>query len=375
MNVRGGIRKRGNRYQVRYWGIRPDGERGECCEAAASEEEARAILEKRLRQLANHFDGIQTFEGPHRERLTVGDLLDSLVADLTQRGIKSLRHTIGKDGKGGHLKPVRDWFGEVKALALTTDRVRAYLNARLSEKKSNATINRETELLSRAFRLAVEEGRMAAAPHIPVLPERNARQGFFEKAEFDAVLRELPEDLKDVALFGYLTGWRRGEICELRWENVDRAAGEIRIFDSKNGEGRVMPMDDELARLIERRRAAREYRLRSGDAALSTFVFHRQGVPRLNFNKRWRAACKRAGFPGKMFHDLRRTAARDLVRGGVSETVAMTLTGHKTRSVFQRYNITSNDDKVDALRRRKVYLEEQDAKPKVVAFRRENLVK
>ena len=375
MRVKGSIRKRGNRFQVRYWGVRPDGERGECCEAAATEEAAQAILEKRLRQLANHFDGLQKFEGPHRERLTVGQLLDNLVADFSQRGIKSLRHTIGKDGKGGHLKPVRDWFGDMKALNVTTDKVRAYIAARLAEKKSNATVNREVELLGRAYRLAVAEGRLASVPHIPVLPERNVRQGFFEKAEFDAVVRELSEDLKDVALFGYLTGWRRGEIGALRWENVDRASGEIRIYDSKNGEGRVLPLDDELAKLVDRRWAAREYRLRSGDVALSTFVFHRQGVPRLNFNKRWQAACKRAGVPGKMFHDLRRTAARDLVRGGVSETVAMTLTGHRTRSVFQRYNITSRDDKVEALRRRLVYLEEQDAKPKVVALRRENLVK
>jgi integrase len=376
MKVRGGIRQRGGRWQVRYWGVRPDGERGECSEAAATEEEARGLLNKRLRELANHFEGIKKFEGPRRERVTVGELLDSLAAAYRQAEIKSLRHTIGVDGKGGHMRPLRDAFERTKAMAVTADRIRAYVANRQAQGKSNATINRETEILSKAFRLAVADGRLAFMLAVPAaLPERNTRQGFFEREDFEAIVRELPDDLKDVARFGYLTGWRRGEIGGLSWENVDRAAAEIRIFDSKNGEGRVIPMDDEIAALIERRWAAREYRLPGGGVGLSQLVFHLAGRPRINFNKRWRKACRRAGLPGKLFHDFRRTAVRDLVRSGVPETVAMTITGHKTRSVFQRYNITSREDKIDALRRRRAYLAERESTSNVVELRKADLAK
>lgn len=369
MRVKGGVRQRGNRWQIRYWGIKPNGERGECNETAATEAEAQKVLEKRRRELANHFDGIKTFEGPNRERVTVAELLDSLAIDYRQREIKSLRHTIGIDGKGGHMKPVRDWFGRMKALAVTSDRIREYITHRQSEGRSNAKINRETEILSRAFRLAVEEGKFSSAPHVPALAERNVRQGFFEKSEVEAVLRELPEDLRDMARFAYLTGWRRGELAALRWESVDRNAREIRIPDSKNGEGRSIPLDDELCALIERRWTAREHHSPNGEIALSPLVFHLQGRPRLNFNRRWRKACERAGCPTKLFHDFRRTAVRDMIRANVPRSVAKAWSGHKTDAMQERYNITSNDDMKDALRLRRAYLDGQESNSNVVRIR------
>src|ERR1700693_6264570 len=94
------------------------------------------------------------------------------------------------------------------------------------------------------------------------------------------------------------------------------------------------------------------------------------GVPRLNFNKRWRKACRAAGFPTKLFHDFRRTAVRDLVRGGVHQSVAMDITGHKTASVFRPYNITSREDKIDALRRRQIYVDPHDSRANVLSLRR-----
>lgn len=364
MRGEGRVYQRGRRCWIAYWGYRPDGQTGEVRESAGTDrEQARALLKRRLREVANHREGIAKFRGPNQERVTVGDLLDSLVADYRRREIKSLRHALG------HVKPVREFFGFTRALTVTTDRVRAFIAARQKEGLSNATINRETEVLGRAFRLAVEDGKLSFLPKIPALPENNARQGFFERAEFESVVKRLPPCLADLARLAYLSGWRRGELLSLTWENVDRSAGEIRIFTSKNGDGRVLPMDAAITELIERRWIAREYEVRPGQPAISAYVFHRKGKPIASTTlwKVWTASCRAAGLKGKLLHDLRRSGVRDMIRAGVSQHVAMAISGHKTASMVQRYNITTGEDKLEALRLRQHYL---NSRPGVGGVRR-----
>ena len=163
----------------------------------------------------------------------------------------------------------------------------------------------------------------------------------------------LPPDLQDVARFAYLSGWRKGQVQTLGWPDVDRGAGRIvlRREHSKNGEPRVLPLLGDLAALIERRWTAREYQTAGGTSALSRFVFHRHGEPVSDFRKVWESACKTAGVSGTLFHDLRRSAVRNMDRAGVSQTVAMALIGQKTASVYRRYRIDDENDLREALER------------------------
>ncbi len=101
-----------------------------------------------------------------------------------------------------------------------------------------------------------------------------------------------------------------------------------------------------------------------------SFVFHRHGQPIGDFRKSWAAACQKAGVSGTLVHDMRRSAIRNYIRSGVSESVAMALSGHKTRSVFDRYNITSEEDLRRASELRDAHLASQPSERNVEVLNR-----
>jgi integrase len=114
-------------------------------------------------------------------------------------------------------------------------------------------------VLGQAFKLAIEGKLLSSAPKLRHLSGKyNARQGFFAEREFRAVLANLPDYLQDFTLFGYLVGWRKGEIASLAWTDADGDVIRLRAENSKNGEGRLIVLEGELATLIERRKAARQ---------------------------------------------------------------------------------------------------------------------
>jgi len=152
--------------------------------------------------------------------------------------------------------------------------------------------------------------------------------------------------------FFYVTGWRLSEVLSLKWSQVDFGAGRVYLEagTTKNDEPRVFPFTNELREVLE---AQRKYTkgIRKEKGQIIPWVFHREGKRVRSFRRSWLTACKGAGVPGRIVHDFRRTAVRNLVRAGVPEGVAMKMTGHKTRSVFERYNIVNDADLDEAARR------------------------
>lgn len=322
---------------------------------------ARRFHRRRMDEVSADRQGLRKFIGPVAQRVQVDELLDDLEKDYKLRGIRSAHNV------RSHAKPIRQYFGATRAVDVTAEMVDRFVEDRVAAGKAPATINRATQILGQAFRLARKRHKVVAIPDIRHLPERNARQGFFERDQFDKVVGALPEHLQDVALFGYLTGWRRGEILGLRWSDVDLEGGAVRLRPeaSKNGHARVLILDATLRSLMARRERARLVEQKDGDPKVVDLVFHRSGEPIVDIRKAWATACVKAGLyqvekdetgvervvPDRLFHDLRRTAVRNLVKAGVPERVAMEVSGHKTRSMFDRYHIVNETDLRDAQHR------------------------
>jgi len=250
---------------------------------------------------------------------------------------------------------------------------------KLQKGAANATINRELSALRRILNLGARQTppKVNRVPYIPMLKENNVRKGFFEYDQFLALRNEIPDYLKPFVTFGYKIGWRSQEIASLTWNNVDLKNGivTLKVGETKNKEARTIYIDQEVTSILNK-----QWDKRKQTGKIIPFIFPGQsGNGRIvNFRRSWNSACRKIGMgygyrlledyvqkwestlpPGPIFHDLRRTAVRNMVRAGVPERVAMTISGHKTRSVFDRYNIVNDSDLKMAAKMQEDYLENQ----------------
>ena len=313
-------------------------------------------------------------------RRSVGQLLDELKANYEASGKLSPQNR-------SLIKRAKEDFESKLATELTAEDVVKYVERRKKQGAKNASINRVSEILRRAYNLAG-----IASPKIQKLSEKdNVRKGFFNEAELDSTISYLPVDLQDFVRFAGATGMRKGEASKLTWKMVQD--GELRIPREicKNREDRVLPLEGEIKDIIERRR--QEMLHDEGDTArVCLHIFHRNGDPVAELCKSWQTAAIAAGlgimvckkcagdgpekscrkcktprkYRGKLFHDLRRSAVRNMVKAGANTQIAKAWSGHKTDSMFYRYCIVTTDDMREVLKKTEAYRKEQ--REKVVAI-------
>lgn len=293
------------------------------------------------------------------KKITYGDLRRALLDDYTTKGNKSLE--VRADGTETivGLKQLDEYFGfsttnaGVAANRITTDAAREFVRKRQAEGAGPAMINRSLQCLRRMLNIAHEDNKIQHVPKIRLLKEPAPRKGFLEVKKFEELVQALPTHLQPLILFLYWCGVRLGEALQIEWPQVNLEARTIRLEDdqTKTGEARVVPLPAVLVDKLT------EIKPKVGSVFSDT-----------NLRTEWATACAAVGlgkteemkpedgFPwirytGLIVHDLRRSAIRNLVNAGVPELVAMRISGHKTRSVFDRYHIVSTDDVTAAMMR------------------------
>ena len=266
---------------------------------------------------------------PRVARVRVEELLTDLRAHYETTGQRNLREADTR------LIPLRSYFSGRLASAVTGALITEYVQRRQAATVANGTINRELSVLGTAFRLGEEHGKVARVPILHLLKEATPRQGFFDEADFRAVRGHLPPDLGVAVTIMYTFGWRLSEVMGLRLSQVDLEIGTMRLEPgtTKNREGRVVYLTPELSRLI-REQIDRVLTVSRTRGQLLPWLFTHlagcyAGTPRRDFRKAWADAVAHAGLAGKLKHDFRRTAVRNMERNGVARSVAMKLTGTK----------------------------------------------
>jgi integrase len=295
-------------------------------------------------------------------KVRYANLRAALLQNYVERGNKSLQTTADGSETISGLKPLDDFFEfepakngnpekpGVPVTKLTTDAARDFARERLEEGLSNDTVNGSLRLLRRMLNIAHEDKKIQFVPKIRLLKNSPARKGFLAKEQFDVLISLIPKNLKPIVTFLYYCGIRLGEAKQIEWPQVDLKAALVRLEEdqTKNSEARTIPLPDVLVKMLK------------GIEPKEGTVFDAT-----NLRKVWHKACSAAGlgkleevegrpdprYTGLIIHDLRRSAIKNLMKVGVNEKVAMKISGHKTRDVFDRYHIVDTEDVVDAMRR------------------------
>ena len=307
-----------------------------------TKEQAVAFVSKAR---ANAFEG-RYFERLEKPKLTVAEAW-AHYAPINQRDNDACQ---SEEGRSRHF--IRH-IGILKVTELSQRHVDEYRTRRLEEKTrrgtppSPATLDRELELLKRILNYAVACGRLTHNPlaKAKLLRKPNVRRTVVTEEAFLRLHGAAEECFKPILAVAYETGMRKREVLDLRWEQLDLKEGVIRLLpqDTKAEDARVVYLAPRALEAVRRlpRRLCSAY----------VFLNPQTQEPWVDVRKQFAKACKAAGLTGVWFHDLRRGFVTNARRYGVPESVVMRMSGHKTRAVFERYNVVAEEDLREAVRR------------------------
>jgi integrase len=305
--------------------------------------QAERILQRRID------DARRGLHEPSSERITFAEMKDDL--------LRNYEFKQNRTDPRPRVKRLEEHFGGLRGDEITSERIKRYSRKRLEDGVSMATLHRELSMLRRMLRLSAH--RLARLPIIDMPRVDNARQGFFEEEDLQAILPHLAPHVRNLIEFLYLTGWRTSEALGLKWIDVDWKGRTAWLRNSKNREPRIFPFKyhPRVEEVLRRQRAfVTEWE--QSHSAICPHVFHWRGKPIQKLRRSWKTACKAAGMPDRLVHDFRRTAVRNLIRANVQQAIAMKITGHKTSSIFRRYLIVDEELLAQATGAVAAYLEE-----------------
>ena len=314
--------------------------------------DAERLLQQRLTEL-----GLGWQPEQKSDKLKYEDIRQLLLDDYRLKKRSSL--VVLEDGtETVHgLDPLDSFFGGRRVLSITSEVLRAFVRERKKQapgeiRVTDATVNRNLAMLHRMLSLAWREGKICSIPYFPMLPEKAPEKDFVDRDQFKSLYDELPERLRPIVTFLYRTGCTFGEAKAIRLNDVELNARTVQVG---KGEPRVIPLDGQDELVAEIRRKLDRYETDEEDDRLFCVK---------NFRKAWQRACIRSSlgrmesmpggreaYRGLLVRDLRRSALRNMIEKGDSEKVAMAISGHKTRKVFDRFNIVSMNQLREALKR------------------------
>lgn len=370
----GSLYQRGRRWVIQYYA---NGQRQIESTGLTSRTEAQKVLTARLASVAKG-------EAVVAKKYTVAELWAN-----------RLRYAKGRTvvDAGVRWKKLQPFFGGMVASQVQPHHIMQYRQQRTQQGRKVGTVNREVEALRRCFKLALRDRLIATVPHFHVEKENNVRTGYVPDGKLDQLREAAGREglwLRTMLELGISYGWRRGEMLGLTCSQVDFGKNLIRleVGTTKNREAREVPMLPTVRVLLQQ--------CCSGKKPADKVLTRAKGQPVLEPKLAWWKLCVSVGlgqwqcipcghtqtqrnrcpkcnaynwrYVGLLVHDLRRTAARTLRNAGIAEAVAMTITGHKTASMFRRYGIINNDDKVAALQQLQRYQQQTRNDCKVTAI-------
>jgi len=323
-------------WKVDAWLVRPDGPPIRLRQSKIPTREQAVALEAKLKTDA--FEG-QFFERHRMATETTAELL----TQYEKLGAQENRAWSTESGRAAHL---RRHLGQVRASALTVRHVEEYRVRRSTEKTrrggppSPATLDREVELLKRALNHAVRLGTLRHNPiaEARLLRKPNVRRMVVDEEMFGRLFEASEEPLRPILLAAFDTGMRKREVLDLAWEQVDLRSGTITLApqDTKSEAPRLVMLTARLAAALKE--------LPRGIGAAPVFPNPKTGKPWEDLRRSFGRAVHKAGLRGLWFHDLRRSFVTRARKAGIPESVVMRMSGHKTRAVFDRYNVVDESD-------------------------------